>query len=398
MRDLPRARGHPRKPATKALEYAVPRMPQIHRPTEPRIFQSLCAEITMRFSSLMSAILLVNCLYGLAGAENQPVKSDLRVRIVSPAPGTIFAPGDRVSVELAADPSLQPDLCDVSVGSSGMGFMDCATQFLRFPVHCSGVIPEEFAGPVTLTAEFYKCRGERSEESYSELYSSEPVTIGVRPKESPKEIFIESFRDFQLPGDRGRTDPMRPVGIYANGLQRNLQASVAGTRYNSNRPEVATVDSEGNVQPVNPGITIVTVEHRGVKAFTIIRVDDQTRVLPPEDVTDAFDIDLGNAEGFKDQDTYANLRQEVRVKNRTSLPVPGQLLLVLTNVAPGILPVSMGKTKTILPAGSPMDHIPCPTTGGSILPNESVTVALKFWGKEGAPVSYTARIFRADVQ
>lgn len=313
---------------------------------------------------------------------------DQQVRFLSPISGEVFAPGDVVPVAMYVDPAVQP--VDVTVSGPGMGcsLEPTEAKLTIWRPTCSFTIENSQAG----TEEFHSTLFTASQEAMR----GPSVSIIVRPTDVPQALRVNSWYGYQLPQDREALESLAPVGLYADDLRRDLRESVTGTRYVSSRPEVASVDAEGYVRPVGPGIAIVTTEHLGVKAFTIIQVHDQAAQLAPEDVTEAFDIKHGIVQRIEGDEKSANAVQEVRVTNRTALPVPGPLYFVLTQWPDDAMLLEGGKTSVIQPIGSPYVQIPQPSTGLSLLPSESVVLTLPWWRREGAPISYTARVVRAD--
>ncbi|MBI5527637.1 MAG: Ig-like domain-containing protein [Deltaproteobacteria bacterium] len=85
---------------------------------------------------------------------------------------------------------------------------------------------------------------------------------------------------------------MRVLGTYSDGSQKDLTASSAGTSYSSSNRGVATVSSEGVVNPVSPGSTTVTAKNGGFSDSSKIIITEEM----PESIScepAAFSIAVG---------------------------------------------------------------------------------------------------------
>jgi hypothetical protein len=85
---------------------------------------------------------------------------------------------------------------------------------------------------------------------------------------------------------------MKVIGNYSDGSQKDLTASATGTSYSSSNRGVATISSEGVVNPVSPGTTTVTARNSGFSDSSKITITEEL----PESIScepAAFSISVG---------------------------------------------------------------------------------------------------------
>lgn len=353
----------------------------------------------VQFTAIQACVALV--VLGLlpsaqqAEAVTQPKRErDRRIRIVSPQPGQIFAPGETIDVVLQIDRSLQPMMGTISLsGDVGSGFMSPfamldETALRTTPVRAAVTIPNAAAGTVAVSVMI--------QDVSQVVRESEPVTITVRPRQRPLKLVIDPMLLLTLPLSPDEEPRLYPIAVYEGGVERNVSAAAAGTIYRSSNSSVAVVDVDGRVIPRAPGVTVMTAEHNGVKGFTIVEIAREGAPLSPEDVTALLRIERGMVRNSPEPDHAFVFVQDLRITNTGDIPVAGPLYVVLSNLPPGVKPWQMGVTETIVPLDSPMEQVPLPTTGLSLVPGESVAVRLQFLGPDPHAIRYDLRVFRTQ--
>src|SRR5207247_10672930 len=60
---------------------------------------------------------------------------------------------------------------------------------------------------------------------------------------------------------------MYAKGRYADGVERDLSSSAAGTIYASSNPAVVSVDREGSCTVIGSGLGVSTIDNGGVRDF-----------------------------------------------------------------------------------------------------------------------------------
>ena len=228
-------------------------------------------------------------------------------------------------------------------------------------------------------------------------YTAAPLQILIRPKDVPRKIVPGNSREsIELPQTPDHKLTLSPRGVYADGTERDLSSPEVGTTYISSKPFVASVDANGNVTGHKPGVAVLTAEHRGVRGFTIVEINDRGHPLLPEDVTAELRVERGVIRDHPKPNSKLLFVQALRITNTGSIPVVGPLYVVLGKLPPDVKQWGMGGTEQIQPKDSPYADVPLPTTGLSLVPGESVTVQLEFLSPDAKSIQYELRVFRAD--
>jgi hypothetical protein len=175
------------------------------------------------------------------GAEQSPV------RFVSPAGGTVVRPGQTVTIEVAADSSVeklaligQHPLPVSQVVAPGLGVAQPFEFQVRIPTDIS-------PGPYRVRAVGVLAGGEPLAES---------LVLNVEKAEEPTRIWAKP--QTILFSGAGERIPLRVLGAFADGSQETLTKS-SKTIYTSGDPDVATVSADGLVTAVGPGKTSIQV-------------------------------------------------------------------------------------------------------------------------------------------
>ena len=99
------------------------------------------------------------------------------------------------------------------------------------------------------------------------------VTIKVKPRTAPVTLSVVNRNNYPSLTAQ-HPERLRVKGVYANGVERDLSSSEAGTTYTSSDPAVVAVDRDGVCRPVGSGLAVVTIENGGVREYAMFAVDD----------------------------------------------------------------------------------------------------------------------------
>jgi Chitobiase/beta-hexosaminidase C-terminal domain/Bacterial Ig-like domain (group 3) len=210
------------------------------------------------FRRSSKAILAATVTLGLAGLQAQS-----SLQITSPADGTVFNPGQTIAV---------------TVGPTGAGFSYLAVD---------GQYPLEFGIPVpgatnqfsvlipTTTPPGYYTFAAAGLTTQGQTVFSPQIKIAVQRTDAPIRLSVEpSIFELNV-GEKGN---MHVWGAYGDGS--NFFLSYApNTTYLSNKPSIATVDSQGIITAVSPGSTTIVVNG---SAIVSVQVDPPMTIAPPK--------------------------------------------------------------------------------------------------------------------
>jgi hypothetical protein len=201
-------------------------------------------------------ILVAGFVAASAGAQQTAV------HFVSPAAGTVVAPGQTVTIAVAADSSVekfallgQHPLPVSQVVAPGLGVARPYEFQVRIPMDIR-------PGPYRVTAIGVLAGGESVSES---------LVLDVEKVEEPTRIWAKpSTILFSHAGDQ---IPLRVLGVFGDGSQETLTKS-SKTIYTSGDPDVATVSADGLVTAVGRGKTSIQVR-TATQSFSVpVTVDN----------------------------------------------------------------------------------------------------------------------------
>ena len=308
---------------------------------------------------------------------------DPRVRIVSPAAGQQFAPGQTVSITVELTPPLTAN--DIAVRVPNLGRLQ-GTNYSGSQYSATLVIPDFYAGPLTLIPAIT--------DSLNTPIRGAEVTVAVRPETAPASIDLP--RDYYvMSSPPPSTETISVLGNYPPDLRRDLSSAAAGTTFESSNPDVLKVDADGNVTTVARGIVIVTVENTGVKSRVIFVVEDPANPLPPKLVS-GLRISkstpvLDTQSGFYNQNLQVSYPGGIG--GSSPPPIVGPLFVVLTGLPSNVTLINGRETKTLSPVGSPYVEIETPD-GLTLEPGQAITIPLQFLNPSGRKIVYTTSIYR----
>lgn len=301
------------------------------------------------------------------------------VQIAAPVANTVFAPGDTVTVQVQADPSL-----NATQGSAGLGdFVGTFQTANAAPYDYSIQIPDEWAGSYTVRGDVFDSAGV--------LHRATPITIQVRPSTAPAALTVTPLVALDFPAS-GPVERLAPRAFEANGVERNVAEGAAGTTYVSADPNVVTVDGDGVLTAQGLGETIVTVTHLGLDAFSVVRVGPPTgAALPTTDVTSQLSFSRG---GIRLDRATGLWVQEVRVSNPGPTPILGPLSITVSGLPAGVSWSNPdGVTIDAVPLGSPYSRLDS-TNGVFLAPGEQASRFLHFLNPVRAPIDFTERVLQ----
>lgn len=223
--------------------------------------------ITLSILSLLLLAVLSSSLY----APAQDVSDALR--IISPADGSVVAPGETITVELSIESGLFFDAVQVIGEDIGISEPRSAPPF-----QFSLTIPNNIIGPRKLTA-----LGIIGSE---DGVFSRPVIIDIETDQGLATLSVSPSQiDFQFSGEQM---PLSVTGEFADGTGLLITQSTR-TNYSSTDTAIAMVDAAGLVTAVGAGMSNI-----------VVRYDNQS-VSVPISVPQTIPGDL-DGDGDVDQD------------------------------------------------------------------------------------------------
>jgi hypothetical protein len=140
-------------------------------------------------------------------------------------------------------------------------------------------VPKDAIGPMRLLAVADISRGRLGTRSVFD-----EVIVTVEPEAALQTIDFETEKPLQLGrtgqssaygqiDSLGKVFELPVVGEFADGVTRPISAPSTGTRYQSTNPKVVKILSDGMLQIVGNGKTVITVTNRGKQASLDIEVN-----------------------------------------------------------------------------------------------------------------------------
>lgn len=299
------------------------------------------------------------------------------VRIVSPADGQEFAPGQAVTLEVDVSSSLQAT--DAQVSAQGLGILKTEDfQFQpvdgrAFLTHFKAgfVIPDHFAGSLVLEPGVFA--------GSPDVILGDALTIHVSPSTAPQELVFTNRNYFLSPGQE--ETQIYVTGKFKGGTERDLTSPVTGTTYTSSDPAVISVDQEGLCRTAGRGMAVITVENRGVRGFVMFVVEDEQKPNASVDLTGRVSIARGSQ---REEENGLRIIQPVTVTNASNLPLTGPLWLKIDGLTEG----SRSNDGGIVPVSLP--------DGLNLFPGQSVKLELTFLVWQDVKVDYTLKLFHGQ--
>ncbi|MCL5024393.1 MAG: Ig-like domain-containing protein [Nitrospirae bacterium] len=178
--------------------------------------------------------------------------------ITEPKPGTIYHPGDRVTLRVVTDPNEQP--VAVYLYATNMQYSDL---YSAPPYELTFTIPADFTGKDILVAS-ERFSDDKIIETQVEITVILPTNITLQGiNASPTFILLQKMPSGSDPNDvrAYETDSLAVSGTYSDGVKREITASASGTTYTSSNEKVVTVSPDGKVTAQGLGNATITVRN-----------------------------------------------------------------------------------------------------------------------------------------
>ncbi len=176
--------------------------------------------------------------------------------ITEPAPGTVLTAGQPFTVTVSALGGYVPREVLLLLPFGG-------TSFTEPPFTATLSVPVEHLGPVTIDAIAV---------DESDVYAfADTLVLQAVTTASLQSISIANAPLFL--SSNSPTGTLSVVGLFDDGVERDVSGSAFGTTYQSQRPEVATVDAEGVVTAQGTGTVFIDVANAGWAIHTVVIVD-----------------------------------------------------------------------------------------------------------------------------
>ena len=173
--------------------------------------------------------------------------STSKLNITSPVEGTVFSPGNTVTVEVTYDGQPKNGIYFMSQDGS-IGVDDSAPYEFQFQ------IDEEFIGSMLIAVWAVNEEGGIEEGR---------VEISIETDDKPESITITPSGPLYI--ERGTEVMLYVEGTYPDGVTRDITSHAVGTSYSSADSSIASVTENGVITAVAVGETTITVEN-GVSA------------------------------------------------------------------------------------------------------------------------------------
>lgn len=158
--------------------------------------------------------------------------------ITSPLDGDQVVPGSTLQVSIEADPGIDANMLGL-VTQSASAILDAPS----FPLVVDLLIPENSPPALDLLAFGFNPAGD--------LLISEPIQLGATPEGELLHVHLLDRNPFLF--GMGDTQLVNVLGLYDDGIERNIASSAAGTTYTSSDPTIFTVTPEGVLEATGPG-------------------------------------------------------------------------------------------------------------------------------------------------
>ena len=183
--------------------------------------------------------------------------------ITEPKPGTVYHPGDKVSVRVEAGQGENISSLFIAVPKLGKG-----TGFFSSPYIYEFTIDKDFVGTDTRVA-IAKLSNSTAVEVRVDITVVLPSDVLLRSIDvEPKIIFL-----YKLPpgSDSNKvrifeTKSLGVGGLYSDGIEREITSPANGTKYVSSDEKVVAVNSDGKMTAQGIGTAKVTVKNGNFSA------------------------------------------------------------------------------------------------------------------------------------
>jgi hypothetical protein len=190
--------------------------------------------------------------------------------IVEPKLGTVYHPGDRVTLKAVTGPNEQPIAVYLYATQ-----MQHSELYSIAPYELTFTIPADFTGKDTLVASEKFSDGTIIEKEVEILVVLPSNVVLKSIAVDPKVIFLEKLPIGSDPAKvmTYETEDISVGGMYSDGVKRNITSSADGTTYTSSNEKVVTVSPEGDVSVQGVGTAKITVRNGKYSVDVEIIVD-----------------------------------------------------------------------------------------------------------------------------
>ncbi len=212
------------------------------------------------------------------------------IKIVSPPDGTVVAPGQTVTMEVKVNP--MAGITTVSVG----GPEELPIVGLAFspPYRFTFTIPED----MPLQRHIFTAGGDTEEDGE---IADDSITLDVEKPNPITSLKTNLHIIYMVQPNEPHT--LMVMGTFDDGSKADLTESTRIT-YTSDNPEVATVNSVGEITSVGPGKATITVSAGSVSAVVSAFF---VKPPPPGPNTTMVLTPRPNAQGWNNSDIHVNV-------------------------------------------------------------------------------------------
>src|SRR5579872_6875000 len=212
------------------------------------------------------------------------------IKIVSPPDGTVVAPGQTVTMEVKVNP--MAGITTVSVG----GPEELPIVGLAFspPYRFTFTIPED----MPLQRHIFTAGGDTEEDGE---IADDSITLDVEKPNAITSLKTNLHTIYIVQPNEPHT--LEVMGTFDDGSKANLTESTRIT-YTSDNPEVATVNSVGEITSVGPGRATITASAGSVSAVVSAIF---VKPSPPAPKTTMVLTPPPNAQGWNNSDIQVNV-------------------------------------------------------------------------------------------
>lgn len=178
------------------------------------------------------------------------------LRVITPQMGEKIPAGSDLTVIVKPDPGEEWEA--VALGFDAMDF-NAATQEYRRTIK----IPSDLLGLSDFPIIGRDKAGNEIEITVNVIVIL-PSTVKLKNlKADPKEMFLRKLPPGSDPNQVrfAETERIAVMGIFSDGIEREVSSSSLGATYQTSDPKIATVDTEGLVTAVAPGKAVITVKN-----------------------------------------------------------------------------------------------------------------------------------------
>ena len=166
--------------------------------------------------------------------------------ITQPAAGTVVSPGQAVRVTVEGRLGYAPSMMMMTLGEDSV-LLKAPPFSATLHVH----IEQTLSVPV----------GAMARDNDGRLAVAPVLDLRVVQTAALRAIELENHTLYLDSAGDGATGRILVTGTFSDGVRRDVTHGAMGTKYTSQRPQIATVDADGKVTAHAPGIAAIDVEN-----------------------------------------------------------------------------------------------------------------------------------------